>query len=140
MVRCVRGGVRGLLQPGAALVGIWSGGAWLAERLQRDLKLPGGDKGGVRDVVADMKRAGEPIPEPIATRSFSGTLTVRIPPNLHRHLTIEARISRTINLAHPPCAEGSEDLVRTESSVGSQRHQELLSIVDCRMSNERRSH
>ncbi|MGY4827877.1 bifunctional pyr operon transcriptional regulator/uracil phosphoribosyltransferase PyrR [Sphaerotilaceae bacterium SBD11-9] len=34
-------GVRGLLQPGAALVGIWSGGAWLAERLQRDLKLPG---------------------------------------------------------------------------------------------------
>ena len=23
------------------LVGIWSGGAWLAERLQRDLKLPG---------------------------------------------------------------------------------------------------
>ena len=25
----------------AALVGIWSGGAWLAERLQRDLGLPG---------------------------------------------------------------------------------------------------
>ena len=24
-----------------ALVGIWSGGAWLAERLQRDLQLPG---------------------------------------------------------------------------------------------------
>jgi len=35
------GGVRGLLQPHTALVGIWSGGAWLAERLQRDLKLPG---------------------------------------------------------------------------------------------------
>ncbi|HEX7435802.1 MAG TPA: phosphoribosyltransferase family protein, partial [Caldimonas sp.] len=33
--------VRGLVQPGAVLVGIWSGGAWLAERLQRDLKLPG---------------------------------------------------------------------------------------------------
>jgi pyrimidine operon attenuation protein/uracil phosphoribosyltransferase len=33
--------VRGLIQPGAVLVGIWSGGAWLAERLQRDLKLPG---------------------------------------------------------------------------------------------------
>ena len=29
-------GVRGLLRPGTALVGIWSGGAWLAERLQRD--------------------------------------------------------------------------------------------------------
>ena len=34
-------GVRGLLQPGSALVGIWSGGAWLAERLQRDLRLDG---------------------------------------------------------------------------------------------------
>jgi len=41
----LRNGVRGLMQPGAALVGIWSGGAWLAERLQRDLHLPGGDKG-----------------------------------------------------------------------------------------------
>lgn len=34
-------GVRGLLQPDAVLVGIWSGGAWLAERLQRDLHRPG---------------------------------------------------------------------------------------------------
>ena len=34
-------GVRGLLHPGGRLVGIWSGGAWLAERLQRDLALPG---------------------------------------------------------------------------------------------------
>jgi pyrimidine operon attenuation protein/uracil phosphoribosyltransferase len=40
----LRQGVRGLLQDrgdGAVLVGIWSGGAWLAERLQRDLGLPG---------------------------------------------------------------------------------------------------
>jgi pyrimidine operon attenuation protein/uracil phosphoribosyltransferase len=34
-------GVRGLLPPQGVLVGIWSGGAWLAERLQRDLGLPG---------------------------------------------------------------------------------------------------
>ena len=38
-------GVRGLLgshtSAESALVGIWSGGAWLAERLQRDLKLEG---------------------------------------------------------------------------------------------------
>ena len=34
-------GVRPLLKPGAVLVGIWSGGAWLAERLQRDLGLEG---------------------------------------------------------------------------------------------------
>ena len=34
-------GVRRILRPGTALVGIWSGGAWLAERLQSDLKLAG---------------------------------------------------------------------------------------------------
>jgi pyrimidine operon attenuation protein / uracil phosphoribosyltransferase len=37
----LRHGVRGLLVPDTALVGIWSGGAWLAERLQADLGLPG---------------------------------------------------------------------------------------------------
>ena len=34
-------GVRGLCAPDMRLVGITSGGAWLAERLQRDLQLPG---------------------------------------------------------------------------------------------------
>ena len=34
-------GVRGLCQADTRLVGITSGGAWLAERLQRDLSLPG---------------------------------------------------------------------------------------------------
>ena len=34
-------GVRGLMHPDSVLVGIWSGGAWLAERLQRDLNRPG---------------------------------------------------------------------------------------------------
>ncbi len=34
-------GVKGLWRENTALVGIWSGGAWLAERLQRDLALPG---------------------------------------------------------------------------------------------------
>ena len=37
----LREGVRGLVAGDAALVGIWSGGAWLAERLQHDLGLPG---------------------------------------------------------------------------------------------------
>jgi len=39
----LRLGVQGLMpqRPDAVLVGIWSGGAWLAERLQRDLALPG---------------------------------------------------------------------------------------------------
>ncbi|WP_374567877.1 bifunctional pyr operon transcriptional regulator/uracil phosphoribosyltransferase PyrR [Ideonella sp.] len=37
----LRQGVRGLLKPETSLVGIWSGGAWLAERLQADLGLAG---------------------------------------------------------------------------------------------------
>lgn len=37
----LRQGVRGLMHADAALVGIWSGGAWLAERLQADLGLAG---------------------------------------------------------------------------------------------------
>jgi len=41
LYRDLAGGVRGLLQAQAALVGIWSGGAWLAERLQQDLQLSG---------------------------------------------------------------------------------------------------
>ena len=34
-------GVRGLMDADAVLVGIWRGGAWLAERLQRDLQRSG---------------------------------------------------------------------------------------------------
>ena len=34
-------GVRSVMQADSVLVGIWSGGAWLAERLHRDLNRPG---------------------------------------------------------------------------------------------------
>ena len=34
-------GVQGLMRPGTRLVGITSGGAWLAERLQKDLRIAG---------------------------------------------------------------------------------------------------
>lgn len=37
----LREGIRPLLRPDCSLVGIWSGGAWLAERLQADLGLAG---------------------------------------------------------------------------------------------------
>ena len=40
-------GVRGLLRPEGVLVGIWSGGAWLAERLQADL-----GRGGAAGVIS----------------------------------------------------------------------------------------
>jgi len=44
----------------------------------------------VGDVVADMLENGEPIPEPIAEKHFSGKFQVRIPPEQHRMLAIKA--------------------------------------------------
>ena len=49
---------------------------------------------GIRNVVAecvrDMAANGEPVPEPIADRRYSGEFKVRIPPQQHRRLAIEA--------------------------------------------------
>ena len=44
----------------------------------------------VEEVIMDMQASGETIPEPLSTRTFSGKFQVRIPPELHRRLAIEA--------------------------------------------------
>jgi len=44
----------------------------------------------VGDVVSDMRENGETIPTPIADQSFSGKFLVRLPPELHRRLALEA--------------------------------------------------
>jgi predicted HicB family RNase H-like nuclease len=44
----------------------------------------------VREVVDEMKRRGEAVPEPLATRNYSGAFKVRVPATLHRRLVIEA--------------------------------------------------
>ncbi|MBV9950075.1 MAG: toxin-antitoxin system HicB family antitoxin [Myxococcales bacterium] len=44
----------------------------------------------VRDVLADMARSGEAAPEPLGMRQYSGVFKVRIPPNLHRRLAVQA--------------------------------------------------
>ncbi len=44
----------------------------------------------VKDVVADLEANGEKVPEPIASKSYSGKFQVRITPELHRKLAIEA--------------------------------------------------
>ncbi len=44
----------------------------------------------VADTVADLKRNKEPVPEPISARPFSGKFMVRVPPEVHRMLTIRA--------------------------------------------------
>ena len=44
----------------------------------------------VEEVVVDMENNGEKIPEPIAQKQYSGKFQVRIPPERHRMLAIEA--------------------------------------------------
>ena len=42
------------------------------------------------EAVAILEQDDEPIPEPLATRAFSGVFKVRVPPETHRRLAIEA--------------------------------------------------
>jgi predicted HicB family RNase H-like nuclease len=48
----------------------------------------------VTDVIKDMEATGESIPQPLATRRYSGKFTVRIPPEVHRKLQIQAAESK----------------------------------------------
>lgn len=40
--------------------------------------------------VADLRSNGEPVPEPIADRAYSGKFIVRVPPETHRALAVRA--------------------------------------------------
>lgn len=44
----------------------------------------------VKDCIHDMKAGGEAVPEPIATKNYSGKFMVRVPPQTHRSLAIQA--------------------------------------------------
>lgn len=61
--------------------------SWLARTPEAALK-------GIRSIVAesveDMMTNSEEIPVPLATRTYSGKFIVRLPPDIHRHLVMEA--------------------------------------------------
>ncbi len=61
--------------------------SWLDEDQVEALK---GIKQLVRDVIDDLSGTGETIPTPIADQHFSGKFLVRLPPELHRRLALEA--------------------------------------------------
>ena len=61
--------------------------SWLSATLEEALQ---GIRQVVADVVADLVENGEPVPEPLATRRYSGRFMVRIPPAVHRDLVLEA--------------------------------------------------
>jgi len=61
--------------------------SWLAPTPEEALE---GIRQVVADAVADMEASDEAMPEPIALRHYSGKFTVRILPDLHRRLALEA--------------------------------------------------
>ncbi|MBM3156555.1 MAG: toxin-antitoxin system HicB family antitoxin [Chloroflexi bacterium] len=61
--------------------------SWLAGTQEEALQ---GIKKVVAEAVADMKSNNEPIPKPIATKHYSGIFTVRVTPEVHRSLAIQA--------------------------------------------------
>lgn len=61
--------------------------SWLAATPEEALH---GIRQVVAEVVVDLKRNQEVVPEPLATRQYSGKFQVRVPPELHRRLALEA--------------------------------------------------
>ncbi|HVO84315.1 MAG TPA: toxin-antitoxin system HicB family antitoxin [Syntrophobacteria bacterium] len=61
--------------------------SWLAGTPEAALK---GIRKVVAEVVEDMQETGENIPEPLASRRYSGKFMVRVPPEVHRDLAIQA--------------------------------------------------
>ncbi|MDP1809656.1 MAG: type II toxin-antitoxin system HicB family antitoxin [Actinomycetota bacterium] len=61
--------------------------SWLAAKPEVALK---GIRKLVEDVVRDMREGGESTPEPIACKHYSGKFMVRVPPQVHQKLAIQA--------------------------------------------------
>jgi predicted HicB family RNase H-like nuclease len=61
--------------------------SWLAATPEKALR---GIRKVVADVVSDMKTNEEAVPEPLSSRRYSGKFMVRVPPEIHRQLALEA--------------------------------------------------
>jgi len=61
--------------------------SWLAKTPENALK---GIRNLVAEVTADMQAHGESVPIPLAEKHYSGEFRVRIPPEVHRALAMQA--------------------------------------------------
>jgi predicted HicB family RNase H-like nuclease len=61
--------------------------SWLAKTPEKALS---GIRKVVAEVIFDMIENKEKVPEPIASKHYSGKFMVRIPPDIHRKLAIQA--------------------------------------------------
>jgi len=97
-------GLRPWMGPGAVLVGIWRGGAWLAERLQHDLALPGPpgvissalhrDDFAARGMASDRGRTALPW-------AIDGAQLVLIDDVLHTGRTVRAVLNELYDFGRP---------------------------------------
>lgn len=79
--------------------------SWLADTPEATLQ---GIRNIVAEVISDMKSSNEPIPEPLAVKRYSGVFTIRIPPDVHRSIAIqaaEANISRNRYISYKLAAQ-----------------------------------
>lgn len=65
--------------------------SWLADTQEAALA---GIRDTVKQVVQDMQSAGESVPQPLASKRYSGKFTVRVPPDVHRKLQLQAAESK----------------------------------------------
>ncbi len=65
----------------------FAGLSWLSDTPEDALS---GIRKLVREALTDMQANKETIPEAISTRKFSGKFLVRVPPETHRMLTLQA--------------------------------------------------
>ncbi len=61
--------------------------SWLADTQDTALR---GIRSVVVEVISDIEANNEPVPEPLSVKHYSGEFTVRIPPDVHRRLAIQA--------------------------------------------------
>lgn len=61
--------------------------SWLAGTQEAALR---GIRKLVSRVVAEMSKSRESVPRPLSVRRFSGRFVVRVPPDVHRRLSVEA--------------------------------------------------
>ncbi len=61
--------------------------SWLARSPEKALA---GIRQAVAEAVADLQTNGEPIPNALAEKHYSGEFRVRIPPDVHRALAMQA--------------------------------------------------
>jgi predicted HicB family RNase H-like nuclease len=61
--------------------------SWLADTQEGALQ---GLRAVVAEVIDDLHRTGEPVPESLSSRTYSGKFNLRVGEQLHRKLAMEA--------------------------------------------------